>query len=819
MEALEPQRAGGWHTYAGLLMIALSTTTYEILLTRIFSVLLYYHLAFAAISLAMFGMTTGAIVVYLKPDWFSKDAVPRQLSLNSFLFAATTVISLLLINYITGITTINRPEQLTNWMLSVFLLTAAPFVFSGIVVCTALTKVPQNTGKLYAADLIGASLGCIFIVGVLQWFDPASTVFLVGGLAALAAAIFSFHQHLPRLRILNWILAGGFIAGAAINSYLAHQDSNPVRLLTLSTIQRPLYERWNSFSRVMVQGQPDTPHAPDSWGLSSVYPPEKKINELGLYIDSSAYTMLTQYTGDPSKVDHLKYDATNLAHYLRPSASVLVVGVGGGRDILSALIFNQKQIRGVEINDRIISALKHDFGDYTGHLDRYPQVQIVNDEARSYLARTQDKFDILQISLIDTSAATAAGAFVFTENSLYTSEAFSSFIDHLTPTGVLSISRWYSPEHPLEVYRLVALASEALRKANVQSPAANIAIVVKEHGGSSGRRFDGIATMLVSKTPFTKNDLDTLQKLADEMQFKVLLSPAGSADPRISQLASGIPADVVCKDMPVDVTPPRDDRPFYFFFLRFQDLANPAVWGLEKEMGMSAALSVLGNLVIVVSVLTVLCIFLPLLLSKRKVDWGNSTPLLLFFASIGFAFMLVEVAQMQRLIILLGHPVYGLAVVLFTLLLSSGIGSYSTSNVAVDGADQRQPMARLLLLLLVVTALGFLTPYLVSAFQASALPVRVFVTVTSLFPAGIFMGMAFPIGMGRAQILAPELTAWLWGVNGATSIYASVLATAISLAFGISATFFTGCAFYAVALSAYFWSVKDCRKISLVTPG
>src|SRR6185295_11229342 len=180
--------------------------------------------------------------------------------------------------------------------------------------------------------------------------------------------------------------------------------------------------------------------------------------------------------GDPEAVSHLKYDVTNVAHYLRPNSRVVVVGTGGGRDVLSALLFNQRQVTGVEINESIIDLVNRRFGDFTGHLDRDPRVQFVNDEARSYIARSPDRYDLIQISLIDTWAATAAGAFVLSENSLYTLEAWQTFLNHLEPNGVLTFSRWYFPL-PGQVYRLTSIATAALMDLGIKQPRDHIIVV------------------------------------------------------------------------------------------------------------------------------------------------------------------------------------------------------------------------------------------------------------------------------------------------------------------------------------------------------
>jgi len=780
------------NTYAGLLLVTLTITMYEILLTRIFSAFFYHHLAFVAISTAMFGMTIGAIIVYVTPK-FTADNALKSLSIATLIFAILTGASY-------GLYYVSQfPAALDLQLLVALMLTLPPFIVGGICVCIALTKLSNPISKLYAADLIGAALGCFILVPLMQVSDGPSTFWIAGGIAGLAALFFASALNSTSLKIT----AGAttvllFALGIGCNMD-ARSPSHP-------------FERWNCFSRILVNGDA-TPHMPQAWGLSSKWPTDKLASELNMYIDANALTVLTKFDGDKSKVEHLKYDVTNLGHVVRPDSRVLAIGVGGGRDILSALVFNQKSVEGVEINGNILKIIENNFGDFTGHLDHYPQVKLVNNEARSFVARTPEKFDIIQVSLIDTFAATASGAFAFTEHSLYTTDAWRHFLNHLTDRGIISFSRWYAPEHAEEAYRLTTLAVKSLQNAGIADTRQHIIMVAKKRGALGGRKEDGVVTMLVGKSAFTPDDIERVKKYAKQMDFEVLLSPTEGADKMLVTLASGTDIDRICASYPLDISPPTDDRPFYLFFLR---LTNPTSWAQESAMTPVTSVVILKRLLITMSLLTIVCIFFPLLMRRTSVPWKKSFPFLTFFASIGFGFMFIEISQMQRLIIFLGHPVYGLSVVLFTLLLASGIGSYTTMKLkAADAADRKTASRRFLLLLGVLIVSGFATPWLTSAFETAATPVRVIETIVVLFPMGLCMGMAFPIGMSLAKELSEDLTPWLWGINGATSVYASVLVTAVSLTFGISAAYWWGVCFYLAAALSYVWAVNKMNAETL----
>ncbi len=792
----ETQPAATKLTYAGLFLVTQATLMYEILLTRIFSVTMWYHFAFMAISIAMFGMTAGAVLVYLFPDYFKQERTRFHLGLFSLLFAVSIVLSFwvdLRIPFLTK-------DQLRIVSFT-YLVTAVPFVFSGICVSLALTRFPLQLSKLYAADLAGAAFGCVALIYSLRITDGPTTVLILTFLTAAGAVVFLMetqNRGLLRFAAACCILLG-VVTG--VNALFAKEGSGLMKLRWAKGMveSQPLYERWNSYSRVRVVEDPG-PERIFGWGLSPALPPGQSVKELKLDIDASAATVLTEFDGDLKKMEFLKYDVTNIVHYIRPRSRVLVIGAGGGRDILSALVFGQPSVVGVEMNSDILKAVNERFADFTGHLGHNPKVSFVNEEARSYIAWQKEKFGIIQASLIDTYAATAAGAFVLSENSLYTVEAWKIFLEHLEPDGVLTFSRWYFPL-PGQVYRLTSIASATLMQLGIKSPRDHIVIVT---GGQS--QSVPMGTILVSKKPISGLDLDTIQDVVNKMQFRIVLSPRFSVDPVFAAIASGTNPDSLGEKFALDISPPTDNRPFFFYMQKMKDAFTTEV----PEQG-EDALFVLGTLLVLVLLLTSLCIFVPLFLKARSENLKGSWPLILYFAAIGFGFLLIEISQMQRLIIFLGHPTYSLSVVLFALLLSSGAGSYLTQNIDPSALKQ-DAFRRFALLLAALVLLGSVTPYVSSVFQSYSNPIRILIAIALLLPAGLFMGMAFPLGMKLTTGDRESIQPWLWGINGATSVCASVVAVVIALSFGISTAFWCGVAFYAVAWIAFLLTTNPIAE-------
>jgi spermidine synthase len=790
----------GW-TYAGLFLVALATLTYEILLTRIFSVTMLYHFAFVAISVAMFGMTAGALVVYLWPQWFPPERLARQLSASATAFAVLIVLSFL--------TQLSVPFHVHPSIVAIYAIgftyavIAVPFVASGVCVALALTRRPERVASLYAADLAGAALGCVLLVGLLRVTDAPTAAIALAAVAALAGWCFAMDApEAARVRRVAAVIAITLVSAAAAHTVLVWRQFPVLRILYIRGAfeARPLYEKWNSYSRVRVNGDPSAPAVPSGWGLSRTLPADRRVRQLQMDIDIGAGTVMTGYTGQPAEIDHLKYDVTNVAYHVRPPRSVLVVGAGGGRDVLSGLAFGAQRITAVEINKDIVRTVNGRFGDFTGHLDRDPRIRFVNDEARSYIARSPEPVDLIQISLIDTWAATAAGAFVLSENSLYTVEAWSLFWRRLTPDGMLSVSRWYFQDRPGEMYRITALAATALRRAGVQNVREHLLIVRNMRLANKPDMPDGVGTLVVSRRPFTEAEIARAEAVSSQLGFDIPLSARHVADGTFQRLTSDADVDAVARAYPLDISAPTDDSPFFFNMLRLRDIFRWSLAEQGKATHNLKAVLVLGVLLATVLLLTAVCIVLPLWMRAGVAGLAGERPLLVYFGAIGLGFMLIETALMQRLIIALGHPTYGLSVVLFGLLLSSGAGSYASRPLA---GSPRGQVRCLLALIAALAVLGVLTAPLAAAMEGATTAARIAGAVAVLFPAGFFMGMAFPIGMSVGARRAPAILPWLWGINGATSVLASVLAVCIALTWSISAAFWSGLVCYAAAFAAY----------------
>ena len=768
-----------------LFLVALATVMFEVLLTRVFSLTMWYHFAFMAISIAMFGMTVGALLVFLRPDRWPEGTLLRAMGQCALLFAVSmaVVIFLHISLYLPSPNVDMLPIVLT------FIAVAVPFVFSGIFICLALTRFRSQVGRLYAVDLAGAATGCLCVIAALHWLDGIAAVVACAALAALASV--------PLLRGKRQMVASlvtATLAGTAIWSavYLARNEVAAFKIQHIKSAdyEELDYERWNSFSRIAVLKPVPTALG---WSMSPKFKGSLDVPSRWLHIDAIAGTQLIGFDGDLAKIDFLRWDLPNFVHHLRRGARVAIVGPGGGRDVLTAKLFGQKRVLAVEINGDILNVVNQRFGDFTGHLQRDRAVTFVNDEARSYLAREKERFDIVELTFVDTFAATAAGAYALTENSLYTVEGWKVFLDRLDDDGLLAVSRGATAE----LGRLIALGRAALLATGAIHPERHIVLLTNRHPGSHSVHRMGL--LLVRKTPFGTKELGQIRSLAIQFGFEIELEPEMTETGLFSSLAAGRGLEDFPAARVINYNAPTDDQPFFFH------VARPSAWLLMRGAESSPA-KVLMTLLLTVAALTLICIVLPLVLGRIKLA-RSDTALLAYFAAIGTGFMLIEVSMLQRLIVFLGHPVYSLSVILFVLLLAGGLGSYLSTRFS-DHRLRAAGVQVLLVLTAVLAAAGLVTVPLIAFFGDAETPVRIAVSGALLAAMGVFMGMAFPMGMRLAMASHRELGPWLWGINGAMSVFASVLAVVIAMAAGISASFWTGVASYVIAVGSFAMAAR-----------
>jgi hypothetical protein len=779
--------------YAVLFLVCFVTLALEVTLTRLLSVVTWYHLAFLVISTAMLGMTAGATTVYVKPGWFAREKLEGSLSIACFGLAITVLVSLYALcrdSFEAEVPVIEMP--------SAALACVAPFYFSGIAVTAALTKSGLPIGKLYASDLTGASLGCLFVLGGLELMDAPTLILLCGSIGALTGLVLASRFRFARLRRTgSWVF---FILLSLVLINLVE----PARIrpaYVKGRIENPnvVFEKWNSFSRVLVyEMKRDKPFY---WGGSPLAPKEH-VYQHNMNIDGEAATILHRFHS-LADIEHFRFDLTNLAYYLRPSGGACIVGVGGARDVQSAILFGHETIVGIDINPVFIRLLEGRFREFAGVADRNG-VTLVVDDARSYLSTTSDTFSVIQMSLIDTWAATGAGAFSLSENSLYTIEAWKIVFSHLN-NGIFTVSRWYAPGHLGETGRLVSLAVATLLECGIDQPENHIALAT----------CGPLATLLLFDQPASDSDFAELIRVCSSLQYNLVITPGVPADNEslneILRANSLSDLNKAVENQPLNCRPPTDETPYFFNMLRLDRLrlANLLQKGEEQvqssgvEKGNLVATLTLVRLIVTLLFLTILTIVLPLAIGTRlEKNKGESNRLIwsaaAYFSLIGAGFMFTEIALLQRLSVFLGHPVYALGILLFSIIASAGIGSFLSERLPLT----LKPWIFIypIFIAVAILAMRFLLKFVGEHMVSDPLPSRILVAVIEIVPLGMLLGICFPTGMRLVSLVTNADTPWYWALNGIFGLLSSAFAVFISIYFGISVSLYIASACYLLLL-------------------
>ena len=765
---------------AGLAFTSFAALLLELALTRLFSVVLFYHFAFLAISIALLGLGAGGVSAYLLKS--------RLARIDTRLLAARLCVTNAAVVVVVLEIVLHVPVALqVSWanfgrLTALYLAAAIPFFLTGILFAIVFARETQRIPRLYGADLCGGALACLAVVPLLNWVGGPNVVLVAGATTAAAGAIWA-GSHAQRRNAALLTLALLALIGANYSGGLLDVVYAKGRFREPGRME---FARWNALSRVEV----------DREGGAKV---------VVIDADASTYIMNAEVARwhETEWEKDLMSAPPALANVLRPHGEFAIIGPGGGVDVLRAIANGSPSVTGIEINPIIATTImRQRYADYSQHLYDRPDVHIQVTDGRSFLRSTPQQFDVVQMTLVDTWASTAAGAFALSENNLYTVEAFREYFNHLKPDGMIAITRWEF-RNPREALRVVAVAMEALHGVGVPHPERNF--IVASQGSLEE---DGIpVVVLAKKTPFTDAEEDAVNAHLDKYpQLEALYLPSDPGNNAFSDLIASNDPYGFARAYAYNTAPVTDNAPFFFFTLKPGQILGEK--GLSRNIDWKVNLGVLVLLlVLLISFVAVLAfLILPLALGSGK---GRQSALpLLYFVAVGLGYILVEIAFIQRFVLFLGHPTYALTVVIFLLMLSSGAGSLSSRLWLPQTNSGWVP-----LLLVIVTLLAdvFFLPSRLTALVGMGFGYRLLVSGILLVPLGFVMGMPFPTGLrALAALPAPEFPAgqtgsdnaieWAWAMNAAASVLGSVLAMVIAIQFGLTVTLACGAAAYVMAL-------------------
>lgn len=754
----------------------MATLILELSLTRIFSVVFYYHYAFLAISIALFGLGAGGVLSYYAP--VRGRALFRRLGFLAMVNAAVVIGSLVIV--LRG-SALGLPV--------VYFAASAPFILSGMIVSLAIGETIERVERVYFYDLLGAAGGCLLLIPLLNLVGGPSTVIGAAALFAASGAVWFGLVGSVRGRAVGVALALALVLALIYNPRGRLLDVTEAKGKEL---RDEVLVRWNSFSRVAVT--------------------EDKDKNRTVVIDGDATTGIVNL--DLNKVPawserDLKRIGPALPYRLRPGAKTLIIGAGGGWDVARALVGGSTDVTGVEINPIITGTImRGQYADWSKRIYFHRSVRIVVEDGRSFVRRTPETYEVLQATLVDTWASTAAGAFSLSENNLYTSDAFYDYLSRLTPTGFLAFSRW-GFEPPRESLRLLSLAIDALSRLGETDPARHVIVVREDQKNLLG--WGALDTVLISRKPFTAEDIARAHELIAECGFDAVYLPDQEGTTPFHQLLRTRDREAFYAGYRYDVRPVNDDRPFFFYSVQPRDLwafATQASTGVADTKVNLAVPTLFGVVGASVAATLITLLLPPIVLGARLPRERGVNVFLLYFACLGAGYILVQVGLIQKLVLFLGRPTYALTVVIFSMLVSSGVGSY-VSRRWTRGEDGRL-MGALALVAAVVSVVAFSAGALTSAGVAWPMAVKVLATVLLIAPAGLLMGMPFPLGLARLEQWHRPSVRWAWSMNAASSVFGSAAAIFLAIFFGLKVTLLAGAALYLVAL-ATVWTTRARR--------
>src|SRR5919112_311908 len=805
-------------------MLSMTVLLFELALTRIFSIVLWYDYAFMAISIAFFGLGIGSLLTHILKNKVKTEQLPSKILQTTIIFAVSVPIFLVIIG--------NVIPPNVHFIYVFYLSSSIPFFFAGISMSLIFFAMPREVSKLYFIDLVGAAAATLMLDPLMHRLGAESVLLsaalLVLGPSLIAALVLSAPSQKKNVSnapiIENKIKLSGIIVLAASAILLAtNTDANILAIkpgenkglhyqLAKPSEFEHLSTQWNSFSRIDVTRQL---HSQDSQDNDDDNNGRSRALS-AIAIDADADTPVFKWNGSSADLVWLKRFMDYLPFEISTQVNnTLVIGSGGGEDVLVALAGGSKKVTAVEINPLIISAAKQ-FGDSAGNLYDRKEVELFIDDGRRFISSSDSKYDRIVIKLVDSWAAQLAGGYALSENYLYTVEAFRQYLRHLDEdNGMLVMVRWN-----FELPRLMPLIAESLRQEKKGESSEDIRqqiLAVEDRPGlyfaSNDQQTIFPVVLIIKNSPFTDSEINLAKGRIANNNAKVIAMPDGYIEPPYDrllldknyhhrkQLQENDPKSSL------ELKPPTDDSPFYF---AREQIPKQMVFLLETVLGVSA---VLALLLIYYSRRNKI-----LLTTSSTSSWFH----MIFVVFIGLGFMFLEITFIQKFLLLLGTPIMALTVILFSILLSSGIGAYLSGRLFRKNPYKAVVISIPLLIGIVLVYYGLLQEIIDSGIILQ-LPQRIVLTFALISPAGLLMGFQFPFITRMASMHSNQgehtdgNITLLWGINVIASVIATVLTAISSMVIGFNGNLLLGAGLYLGALASAIAAAKLRQKLTLST--
>ena len=792
---------------AALALVSAGALAFEILLARLFSIIQWHHFAAMLISLAMLGYgVSGTLLTLLRERLLARyeavfvscAAAFGVLAVNAFLLAQRLPFNALEIFW---------DARQPVYLLALYLLLALPFLCAAVCIGLTFARFGTAAHRIYSFDLCGAAAGCLLIVLLLFWLPPQAALRAVGclGLAAAALAAWQFRLR-PRLLLPLFGLAALLLAVALPPAWMQLQLSPYKRLSQALHVPgaQVLQQRSSPLGLLTVVDSPRVPfrHAPGLSLNAAQEPPP----QLGVFIDGDGFSALTRFDGRLEPLAYLGESTSALPYQLLDRPQVLVLGAGAGSGVLQALAHGARKVDAVEVDARMVELVRSRYAAFGGDVYRRAEVTLHVADARAFVEASTEQYDLIQLELLGDFGASASGLYGMSESYLYTVEGLQSYLRRLKPGGLLALTRWVTLP-PRDLLKLTATALAAQRELGVRDPSQSLALIrgwqtgtlLLKNGAYTAREIAAIRSFVEARS-FDVEALPGLTR-AESNRYNVLEQPY--LYDGIAALSGVRSADFIAR-YKFDIRPPRDDRPYFFNFFRWQTL--PEILRLQArgslsllELGYPILLATLAQALLASTLLILLPLWLGLRRQGSQHAVAGKAAVFGYFALVGLAFIFIEIVFIQKYALYLGHPLYAMAGGLGAILLFAGLGSRYGPHLL-----RRLPARGRAILLMGAIALLVLLNLLASTLLvqfAAGLPLllRVVLVMLLIAPPAWLMGMPFPLGMSRLSVAAPALVPWAWGVNACATVVGAALAALLALHLGFSGVTLLALALYLIA--------------------
>jgi hypothetical protein len=778
------------YVYLTIFLISCSMLMFEVLLTRICALRLFFHFGFLVVSNCLLGIgASGSLVFVLQKSLAKRERYWIWVFAVFYTFSLVlTYIFLLNFDVEHGINFSSFASMARFFLFN--LVSAVPFFFAGTVIGMLLTFNARQVNKVYGYDLLGAGLGCL-LCPLLLWLTGAGGCMVFVVLLALAVMVIASPKAYKRSAVAAGTVLGllGLYLLPTVDKVYPVPCKNEVFITGKKGIdfqESISYSRWSATSRVDLADLDHEHRYILGLGKSQLagesVPEEKWIMQ-----DGSAGTYIVNFSENPDSMKILNRTLYCTAFLLKEKPRVFIIGVGGGNDVWAAKFNGAKFVKGIELNKQILDIHRHVLARFSTGITTDPNIELVFDEGRSALMRDKSKYDVIQMSGIDTWTSLTSGAYILAENYLYTTETIGLMYENLNDNGIIAITRFAAA---METTRLFSNIFAALDNRKDKAGDLEKSVVCLGYGV--------LRTILVKKGEFTADELSRLEKFSDAWGFPFVYHPRRTLGNVVEKFVRTKDKDRFIREFPRDISPTTDDRPYFFNFSRWNHLFSSAEYIKEHTaVSQGNPFFIFGQL-LVSTILALAFILLPVVIFMRKeVDRTHLGRFLVYFTGLGMGFIAIEIALMQKLVLFLGHPLYSITVTLFSMLVFAGIGSMLSNRWFHSPTPWAWAVPVGLAVLLGLFILY--SPAMVEAWIGWPTTARIIMSIVILAPISLLLGVPFAYGIRLLNRFNPTIVPWAWAVNGSMTVIGSILAVILSMNLGFNAVMITAILIYFLA--------------------